>query len=207
MDGDGDGAEGDRDDDGRGEENAYEGPGALMHVEVEKTGWEKFAERLSKTPIIEDILSGSKKARRVVGRSKVGKAAGEAKTAVDDMKDELRERWETSQNPWVYRLSAAYDATFAETEEAQCISEVRRLDPAFDVHLWLDELRDDTIPHVVGAYLRMDETSLERDLSEGAFAQVSAAIKQAKTEVSYRYSRERERARVIENETRARPMI
>eukprot|EP00940_MAST-03C_sp_MAST-3C-sp2_P002847 g2847.t1 len=69
---------------------SYEGPGALMHVEVEKTGWQKFSERLSKTPIIEDILSGTKRARRVVGRSKVGKAAGEAKTAVDDMREELR---------------------------------------------------------------------------------------------------------------------
>jgi len=98
----------DENDDDDEEENVYEGPDALTTVAQEKTGWQKFSERLANTPIIEDILSGTKKARRVVSRSKVGKAAGEAKTAVDDIKDELRERWETSQNPWVYRLSAAY---------------------------------------------------------------------------------------------------
>ena len=90
------------------DEEEYDGPSALTNVEQEKTGWQKFSERLSRTPIIEDILSGTKKARRVVSRSKVGKAAGDARTAVGDIKDELRERWETSQNPWVYRLSAAY---------------------------------------------------------------------------------------------------
>ena len=90
------------------DEEEYDGPSALTNVVQEKTGWQKFSERLSKTPIIEDILSGTKKARRVVSRSKVGKAAGDARTAVGDIKDELRERWETSQNPWVYRLSAAY---------------------------------------------------------------------------------------------------
>jgi len=163
------------------EKDAYTGTAALMSVEAEKSNWEKFSERLSRTPIIEDVLDGAKRARRVAARSKVGKAAGKAKSTMDDMKEEARERWETSQNPWVYRLSAAYDATFAETETAQCINEVRRLDPGFNVDIWLEELRDDTIPHVINSYLRMDDDSLKADLSEGAFAQVAAAIKQART--------------------------
>ena len=165
------------------EEDEYDGPSALTNVVQEKTGWQKFSERLSQTPIIEDILSGTKRARRVVSRSKVGKAAGDAKTAVDDIRDELRERWETSQNPWVYRLSAAYDATFAETEMSQCITEVRRLDPEFNLHLWLDEMKDDTIPDVIQSYLCMDDESLLEHLSEGAMAQVSAAIKVRRDEV------------------------
>lgn len=172
----------------------YDGPDALMAVKEERTGWERFAERLSQTPIIEDILKGSKKARRVVGRSKVGKAAGEAKTAVDDIREELREKWETSQNPWVYRISAAYDAAFSETEESQCIAEVQRLDPSFSVHDWLDELKDDTFPKLIKSYLHMDDDALKRDLSEGAFAQVSAAMKQRKSEVRLFSCRRRRRS-------------
>ena len=56
---------------------------------------------------------------------------------------------------------------------SQCITEVRRLDPEFNLHLWLDEMKDDTIPHVIQSYLRMDDESLLEHLSEGAMAQVS----------------------------------
>jgi hypothetical protein len=69
-----------------------------------------------------------------------------------------------------------YDATFAETEMSQCITEVRRLDPEFNLHLWLDEMKDDTIPHVIQSYLRMDDESLLEHLSEGAMAQVSVFL-------------------------------
>jgi len=76
-----------------------------------------------------------------------------------------------------------YDATFAETEMSQCITEVRRLDPEFNLHIWLDEMKDDTIPHVIKSYLRMDDKALLEHLSEGAMAQVSAAIKVRRDEV------------------------
>ena len=69
-----------------------------------------------------------------------------------------------------------YDATFAETEMSQCITEVRRLDPEFNLHLWLDEMKDDTIPHVIQSYLRMDDESLLEHLSEGAMAQVGVFL-------------------------------
>jgi hypothetical protein len=66
---------------------------------------------------------------------------------------------------------------------SQCITEVRRLDPEFNLHIWLDEMKDDTIPHVIKSYLRMDDKALLEHLSEGAMAQVSAAIKVRRDEV------------------------
>ena len=50
------------------------------------------------------------------------------------------------------------------------------MDPEFNLHLWLDEMKDDTIPHVIQSYLRMDDESLLKHLSEGAMAQVSVFL-------------------------------
>lgn len=37
------------------------------------------------------------------------------------MKDDIQERWETSQNPWVYRAQGVIDSVFAETEIGSAI--------------------------------------------------------------------------------------
>ena len=95
-------------------------------------GREKIAEQLQDTPIIQGILGQAKKA----AKSDVGKKAKEAQNKINDTADEAHEFWETSQNPWVYRVSNIYDGLFGETEmstavrykqqDAVCARAVRR---------------------------------------------------------------------------------
>ena len=94
-----------------------------------------------------------------------------------DLRDELRERWETSQNPWVYRLSGWHDTFFAETETAQAIREVQRLDPEFEIEEFLQALQAETLPHVIESFVEGNNDQLRNVLSEGAYAMTYAAMK------------------------------
>ena len=76
---------------------AYDGPAALMRVEQPKTGWQAFSERLSSTPLISRLLEQSQKANEKFAETGTGQAVKGAANATKDMRDELRERWETSQ--------------------------------------------------------------------------------------------------------------
>eukprot|EP00941_MAST-03F_sp_MAST-3F-sp1_P002622 g2622.t1 len=164
------------------EEKEIIGDGALRVVAQEKGAWEKISERLSSTPLISDILRQGGKAAEAAKKTKAAEAARRAGTAANEFAEDVREHWETSQNPWVYRASAAYDAVFAETETAQAVREVQRLDPDFNEHIFMEELRDEVLPHVISCFLKGDNDNLREILSEGAYAMVYAAMKQRKAD-------------------------
>jgi len=75
----------------------YDGPTGLMKVDQPKTGWDAFSERLSSTPLISRLLKESREANKKFTETGTGQAVKGAVDATKDMRDELRERWETSQ--------------------------------------------------------------------------------------------------------------
>lgn len=69
-----------------------------------------------------------------------------------EMADDLKDRWETSDNPLVHRIQDFSDSVFGETETAQAVRIIRSRDPDFDSVRFLGTLKKD-IPMVLRCYL------------------------------------------------------
>jgi hypothetical protein len=107
------------------------GPSAIVVVEQAKSYWEQMAARLD-APFIRNILKGTAKFRKAAAETPVGQQAQKIGTNIKDKLDDVREFWETSQNPIVHTLSGVWDNLTGETEEGLTIAEIRKKDPKFD---------------------------------------------------------------------------
>jgi import inner membrane translocase subunit TIM44 len=74
--------------------------------------------------------------------------------------EDMRERWETSDNPMVHRIQDMQEGMFTETEQAEAYRVIRNRQPAFNINDFLAEVRRD-VPKVLGAYLKGDEELLK----------------------------------------------
>ena len=93
----------------------------------------QYKERLYATPFAQRAAENAKKMRERAGETSVGKGVAATSGTLRDAAEDIREQWETSQNPMVYRAQAVFDIALEETERARSIREVQRLDPSFDV--------------------------------------------------------------------------
>ena len=129
------------------------GGGAIILRGDVETAWQRVGERLRKAPLIEDILGASEYAGRQFDETDVGKSTRKVRDRVTNIREDALEVWETSQNPWVYRFASAYDGLTGETEQGQAIKELRRLDPAWDLAEWIEEIQDEIAPNLLRGYL------------------------------------------------------
>lgn len=151
---------------------------AVMVADSAPGRWERLTATLVNTPLIQTILEGA----RALKESEVGKAAQQVKTKIDDSKEALREKWETSQHPLVYNASSAYEGVFAETEWAQSIRTIRQIDPSFSVPEFTADMKDVIIPEVVKAFLTGDRKVLARRCKESAINQLGAVFRAREAE-------------------------
>lgn len=143
----------------------------LMNVDNSNDIWAQVADLLKDAPLIERLLDMSKK----VKESKIGETityAGE----------DMREKWETSQHPLVYKLSAVYDELFSESDTAKAIKEVRRTDPTFLEDALRDEMKNSIVPAMLKAWVNADTKTLKLVMSDHAYAQVYSLIKMQQSE-------------------------
>lgn len=143
----------------------------LMNVDNSNDIWAQVADLLKDAPLIERLLDMSKK----VKESKIGETityAGE----------DMREKWETSQHPLVYKLSAVYDELFSESDTARAIKEVRRTDPTFLEDALRDEMKNSIVPAMLKAWVNADTKTLKLVMSDHAYAQVYSLIKMQQSE-------------------------
>lgn len=143
----------------------------LMTVDNSGNLWAQVADMLKDAPLIESLLEMSRKVRE----SKVGETVGYAT-------EDFRERWETSQHPLVYKLSAVYDELFAESDTARAIKEVRRTDPTFLEDSLRDEMKTRIVPAMLRAWVNADTKTLKLVMSDHAYAQVYSVIKMQQAE-------------------------
>jgi len=142
---------------------------AVTVVEEKKGAWDQFSESLKDTPLLKGLFG-------MGARMGETEAARKAREAAED----AREAWETSQNPWVYRAYSAYESIFAESEMGEAIREIRKLDPDFSFEGMLEEMEEEVIPAVIGAYLRGDVETTEKYCAEAAAGAIKASIEQRK---------------------------
>ncbi|RHY31317.1 hypothetical protein DYB32_003598 [Aphanomyces invadans] len=160
----------------------YTGTTAMVVVKGEQTAWERVASRLRETPIIQGLLDAANQAAKTEAGKVLGSTAKKARDKVGDATEDVREYWETSQNPWVYRMSSIYDGLFGETAESIAIKEIRRADPSFDVETWKDAVAENVVPHVLDAFLRGNSRDLKQWMGEAAYNTVNMAIRERKSD-------------------------
>lgn len=154
----------------------YDGVAALTIMKGNSGAWERMQQRLAEAPIIKDILGASYELYKKSG-------AQHAKRKLDDIRADATEAWETSQNPWVYRLSSVYDTITAESEFALATKELRRLDPDF---VSLDKFKDDAmatmIPEILSHIMEGRTKELKPHLGEAVYNRLAAEIRVRKSE-------------------------
>jgi Tim44-like domain len=141
----------------------------IIDPELHLTAWERMQKRLASAPIIQSILEKSEELYEKSGAANV-------KQKVDHLKEDAREAWETSQNPWVYRLSSVYDTVTAESPEARAVAELRVLDPTFTLEDWRQDVVEHTLPTIMRWFLEGRVNQLKPWLGEGVFKRVAAEM-------------------------------
>ena len=148
----------------------------MIMVEEEESSWQRIKERLTATPIIQDILGASSEGVRSFAKTDAGKRARKRLKKGRNKIEDMQEQWETSQNPYVFALASAYDEMFAETPEGQAIKELRRLDNDFVLDEWLLDVEDDIAPLMLEAYITGNEKLMDGICADTCKAMVGAAI-------------------------------
>jgi len=155
----------------------YTGPVSIMVIDESEnlTAWERMQKRLTDAPIISDILTRSEEVYEKSGAKKV-------KQKADHLAEDAREAWETSQNPWVYRISSVYETLTAETPESVAVAEFRKLDPTFTLEDWRQDVVEHTLPKIMEWLLLGKINQLKPWLGEGVFKRIAAEITARKQE-------------------------
>jgi import inner membrane translocase subunit TIM44 len=158
-------------------EKEYTGPAEIMIIDPSEnlSAWERMQKRLTDAPIIQDILARSGDVYEKSGAKKY-------KERVDHLKEDAQEAWETSQNPWVYRLSSVYDTVTAETAESIAVRELHKLDPDFTLEGWRQDVVEHSLPQIMQWFLEGKINQLKPWLGEGVFKRLSAEMVARKTE-------------------------
>ncbi|CAN1766573.1 Mitochondrial import inner membrane translocase subunit TIM44-2, partial [Linum perenne] len=107
--------------------------------------WEAFRKKMQGNPVF----------KRFSGISQPVVTKGQ------EIAEDMRERWETSDNPIVHKIQDAGDTIFQETDTASSIKEIRRRDPSFSLPDFVAEVQDAIRP-VLHAYMKGDTETLKK---------------------------------------------
>ncbi|CAN1244950.1 Mitochondrial import inner membrane translocase subunit TIM44-2 [Linum grandiflorum] len=107
--------------------------------------WEAFRKKMQGNPVF----------KRFSGISQPVVTKGQ------EIAEDMRERWETSDNPIVHKIQDAGDTIFQETDTASSIKEIRRRDPSFSLPDFVSEVQDAIRP-VLNAYMKGDTETLKK---------------------------------------------
>ncbi|KAG7386796.1 Mitochondrial import inner membrane translocase subunit TIM44 [Phytophthora boehmeriae] len=160
----------------------YTGTSALVAVKEEESAWQRVSARFREAPIIQGILDAAKQAAKTEAGQKVQRTTKQVKDKFGDAREEVLEVWETSQNPWVYRLSSIYDGLFGETPMGIAIKEIRRAEPDFILEEWKENIEEIVLPGVLEAFLRGNSRDLKKWFGEAAYSRMNIAIRERKSE-------------------------
>jgi mitochondrial import inner membrane translocase subunit TIM44 len=149
----------------------YTGPVDIMIIDPSEhlTAWERMQKRLTDAPIIQNILQQTQEIYEKSGAAEVHKRA-------THIREDAKEAWETSQNPWVYRISSVYDTLTAESAESVAVRSLRQLDPEFTLEDWRRDVVEHTLPQIMQWFLEGRINQLKDWLGEGVFKRMAAEM-------------------------------
>ena len=94
----------------------------------------------------------------------------------NEFAEDMREKWETSDNPYVHKLQDMQDSLSLETDTAKAYRVIRERDPDFEMPKFLAQVERD-IPVVMNAYLSGDLATLERHVTKEMVERMAGQIK------------------------------
>jgi len=158
----------------------YEGSTAIMVIDEDQnmSAFERIQRRLSEAPIIQDVLRKTEDIYETSGAAK-------AREKISHVSEDAREAWETSQNPWVYRVSSVYDTLTAESEHGMTERELRELDPDFSLERWKNDVVEVTLPNLMQLFLEGRIKELKPSLGESVYNRMAAESRVRKKEGVY----------------------
>ncbi|WOK96701.1 mitochondrial import inner membrane translocase subunit TIM44-2 [Canna indica] len=107
--------------------------------------WETFKKKMHDHPIF----------KRFSGYSKPVVSMGQ------ELAEDVRERWETSDNPVVHKIQDINETVFGESATALSFKEIKRRDPSFSLPDFVAEVQEIIRP-VLTAYLKCDVETLKK---------------------------------------------
>lgn len=144
------------------------GPSAVMVVQEKQSAWQKqwhnMQSKLGEHPFFRSFMERAK----VLGNNPVVEKGR-------NLREDIRERWETTENPTVQKFQDMKDNFMSETEPAQALKEIRFRDPSFDMVKFLYNLKVD-VPIVIQAYLRGQVDILKQHCSADMVERLSGII-------------------------------
>jgi hypothetical protein len=163
-------------------EDGYDGPREMVWVKDPLSPWDSMKARMAQSPLIKDLLKRTFKVTQAASETTAGKKLGVAGQAVQDKIDDVREYWETTQNPVVYSLAGAWENVTGETEEGQCIRDFQKLDPHFNKEEWAAEVCQELVPAVIKAHLSGNISPHRKIMGEAVYQKLIADIRIRKQE-------------------------
>ncbi|KAI5069400.1 hypothetical protein GOP47_0015701 [Adiantum capillus-veneris] len=125
----------------------------LIPVVKKQTEWEKrwdsWKDKIRANPVYKRVRGV--KEHPVIAKSQ-------------EIAEDIRERWETSDSPVVHKIQDLNDSLFGETATAVAVKEIRQRDPLFSFPDFLVEVQESTRP-VLQAYLKGDLKELQKRCS------------------------------------------
>ncbi|XP_050206795.1 mitochondrial import inner membrane translocase subunit TIM44-2 isoform X2 [Mercurialis annua] len=107
--------------------------------------WEAFRKKMQGNPVF----------KRFAGISEPVVSKGQ------EIAEDMRERWETSDSPIVHKIQDVSDTIFQETDAASSLKEIRRRDPSFSLMDFVAEVQEAVRP-VLNAYIKGDLKTLKK---------------------------------------------
>ncbi|KAJ4726883.1 mitochondrial import inner membrane translocase subunit TIM44-2-like [Melia azedarach] len=117
----------------------------LVITPSKQSMWSKVKEKMRDYPVF----------RRIGGISEP------VVTKSQEIAEDMRERWETSDNPIVHKIQDINESIFQETDAAASIKEIRRRDPSFSLPDFVAEVQEAIRP-VLDAYMKADVDTLKK---------------------------------------------
>ncbi|XP_068663697.1 mitochondrial import inner membrane translocase subunit TIM44-2-like [Aristolochia californica] len=94
-------------------------------------------------------------------------------TKGQEIAEDMRERWETSDNPVVHKIQDLNETVFGETAAALSFKEIRRRDPSFSLPEFVAEVQEMVRPTLT-AYLKGDIEALKKHCSREVIERCTA---------------------------------
>ncbi|OVA14898.1 Tim44-like domain [Macleaya cordata] len=110
--------------------------------------WEALKEKMQGHPVF----------KRISGISEPVVTKGQ------ELAEDMRERWETSDHPVVHKIQDLNETVFGETHAALSFKEIRRRDPSFSLPEFVTEVQEMIRP-TLNAYLKGDLETLKKNCS------------------------------------------
>ncbi|KAL6194179.1 hypothetical protein ACLB2K_035263 [Fragaria x ananassa] len=107
--------------------------------------WEAFRMKMQVNPLV----------KRISGISEPVKTKGE------EIMEDMKERWETTDSPIVHKIQDISESVFQETNAAASIKEIHARDPSFSLQDFVVEVQNAVKP-VLNAYMKGDIETLKK---------------------------------------------